>query len=48
MVICGDNDVSYTGQAAAFALAKRLTDAGIKVEVQIPEVPGKDWNDQTT
>lgn len=45
VVICGDNDVSYTGQAAAFSLAKRLIDAGIKVEVKIPEVPGQDWND---
>lgn len=48
VVICGDNDVSYTGQAAAFALAKRLTASGIKADVQIPEAPGNDWNDQTT
>ena len=47
-VIFGDNDKSYTGQAAAFVLAKRLTASGIEAEVKIPEVPGNDWNDQTT
>ena len=48
VVVFGDNDESYTGQAAAFVLAKRLTASGIKAEVQIPELPGNDWNDQKT
>jgi putative DNA primase/helicase len=47
VVICGDNDVSYTGQAAAFALAKRLTNNGIDVEIKIPDKAGEDWADTT-
>lgn len=47
VTVLGDNDTSYTGQAAAFALAKRLTDAGIKVEVRIPEQAGEDWASAT-
>lgn len=45
IVICGDNDESYTGQEAAFSLAHRLTRQGIEVEVQIPAVTGQDWAD---
>lgn len=44
LTIFGDNDGSYTGQAAAYALANRLTRGGIKCEVSIPPDPG-DWND---
>jgi len=51
IVVFGDNDVNYTGQAAAYDLANRLhVDAarhGMNrhVEVRIPETPGHDFND---
>jgi putative DNA primase/helicase len=51
VVIFGDNDLSFTGQASAFTLAKRLTLEAeknrieLRVSVAIPAVPGFDWND---
>ena len=47
VLICGDCDANYTGQQAAYTLAKRLRLAGKDVEVQIPEAFGTDWNDLT-
>ena len=45
VTVFGDNDISHTGQAAAFALAKRMHNAGITAEVRIPDLPGTDWAD---
>jgi putative DNA primase/helicase len=43
--IFGDSDESMTGQAVAFALARRLTREGRKVHVHIPDQVGRDWLD---
>ena len=45
IIIFGDNDPSYAGQAAAYALARRLGSMQARVEVQIPAKVGTDWND---
>ena len=46
VVIFGDNDENYVGQAAAFELARRLVVIKkISVEVRLPKLVGFDWND---
>lgn len=42
--IAGDNDRNFTGQAAAYDAAHRLTMRGYHVEVHLPPERG-DWND---
>ena len=45
IIVFGDNDLSYAGQSAAYALARRLRSDERVVEVQIPTEVGADWND---
>ncbi len=45
VLIIGDNDANFTGQAAAYKLANRLSIKGIYVEVEIPKEDGTDWAD---
>jgi putative DNA primase/helicase len=45
VVVFGDNDENMVGQRAAYALASRLNQKGLKVRVEIPSVAGKDWAD---
>lgn len=46
VIVFGDNDENYSGQAAAFKLANRLAIKGFEVTPpKIPLLPGDDWND---
>jgi putative DNA primase/helicase len=45
VVIFGDNDANFVGQSASYALAKRLMNSGITVEIKLPESVGMDWAD---
>lgn len=45
ILVCGDNDENFTGQAATYALARRLRSEGLDVEIRIPDAPGTDWCD---
>jgi len=45
LIIYGDRDRSYIGQAAAYELARRMQARGIEVEVVLPPDVGKDWLD---
>ena len=48
VVVCADNDVSFTGQKAAFNLANRLKLKGLQVSVKVPPEAGMDWADLRT
>ena len=46
LTIFSDNDANFTGQSAAYELARRLTmQSGIRVDVRVPTVKGEDWAD---
>lgn len=45
LVIYGDRDFSFTGQAAAYELARRMQTRGIGVHVALPPDEGQDWLD---
>ncbi|MGB3314095.1 MAG: primase-helicase zinc-binding domain-containing protein [Albidovulum sp.] len=45
IVIYGDNDENFTGQAAAYSLAHRFRLKGIAASVSIPLRSGTDWAD---
>lgn len=45
VIVFGDNDKNYAGQAAAYSLAKKLIVKKREVEVRLPPTPGMDWND---
>lgn len=44
LTVFGDNDTSYTGQASAYSLARKVVNAGFMCTVAIPAAPG-DWAD---
>lgn len=45
LAIYGDNDRSFTGQSAAYELARAVTNIGVECRVIIPEQMGTDWAD---
>lgn len=46
IVVYGDHDANFVGQAAAYALAKRLVRDGVAhVHVELPPTIDTDWND---
>lgn len=47
LAIYGDNDRSFTGQSAAYELARAVTNIGVECRVIIPEEQGADWADST-
>jgi putative DNA primase/helicase len=46
VLIAADHDLNHVGAKAAYVAAERLSREGRKVRVEIPAVPGFDWNDE--
>lgn len=46
LFVYADHDASFTGQAAAYALAKRARASGVEVIVYTPEAAGTDFADE--
>lgn len=44
IIVFGDNDLSFTGQEASYALARRLRSQEFDVRVEIPPDVDTDWN----
>jgi putative DNA primase/helicase len=46
--VFADNDLTFTGQAAAFELAKRMSQGPERIEVivNVPDMPDSDWLDE--
>lgn len=45
VIIFGDSDAKFAGQAAAYDLANKLSLDGVAVKVMLPDQDGVDWND---
>lgn len=45
VIVFGDNDPKFGGQASAYRVAHRLACMGLDVDVRIPEEVGTDWAD---
>jgi putative DNA primase/helicase len=45
VLIFGDCDEGFAGQAAAYTLAHKLAGRGLAIEVRLPPDIGSDWND---
>ena len=46
LVVFADNDKNFTGQQAAYTLARRCELSGIRCDVVIPPTAGTDWADE--